>query len=118
MKGKNVLQKWQIDFENFFNVYSAFLIDGYIDDYQPYVSDFEKELEIPEESEFKYCKKCKECYCAKYQWFERYRSGSGVRYCCGKGRKDSGSYCRGNGRTESRNAYIFRNLSDCCTPGR
>ena len=44
MKGKKVLQKWQIDFESFFKVYSTFLIDGYVDDLQPYVVNPEEEL--------------------------------------------------------------------------
>ena len=65
MKGKNVLQKWQIDFENFFNVYSAFLIDGYIDDYQPYVSDLEKELESSDVEEVGLCEYFERLFCEK-----------------------------------------------------
>lgn len=44
MEGKKILQKWQKDFEQFFDVYSTFLIDGYVDDFQPYISDPTQEV--------------------------------------------------------------------------
>ena len=31
--------KWQIDFDNFFDVFNTFIIDGYIDDIQPQIKD-------------------------------------------------------------------------------
>lgn len=45
LKGKDILQKWQKDFENFYDVYSTFIIDGFIDDLQPYVEDLEGEVD-------------------------------------------------------------------------
>lgn len=37
MQGKDILQKWQKDFYDFYDVYPTFIIDGYIDDLQPYI---------------------------------------------------------------------------------
>ena len=35
----NRKMKWQIDLDSYFNVYSTFILDGYIDDVQPHVID-------------------------------------------------------------------------------
>ena len=45
MKKKDILQKWQKDFESFYSVYSTFLIDGFVDDLQPYVETENEEVE-------------------------------------------------------------------------
>ena len=44
LKGKDILQKWQRDFENFYDVYSTFIIDGFIEDLQPYVENLEGDI--------------------------------------------------------------------------
>lgn len=63
MKGKDILQKWQIDFEDFFDVYSSFLIDGYIDDVQPFVSNLEDDIVEGSVEEVELCEYFERLFC-------------------------------------------------------
>lgn len=55
MKGKEILQKWQKDLEDFYDVYSTFVIDGYIDDLQPYIEDIDQDLDTAEVEKIGIC---------------------------------------------------------------
>lgn len=55
LKGKSVLQKWQKDFEDFYDVYSTFVIDGYIDDLQPYIENIDQDLETVDVEKVSIC---------------------------------------------------------------
>ena len=36
--------KWQLDLDSYFNIYSTFILEGYIDDVQPNVIDNEENV--------------------------------------------------------------------------
>ena len=48
----NRKMKWQIDLDSYFNVYSTFILDGYIDDVQPIVIDGDSSVEYKSIEEY------------------------------------------------------------------
>lgn len=52
MENNNRKMKWQIDFNNYFDVYSTFIVDGFIDDVQPIIDEETNQVNYGSVSEF------------------------------------------------------------------